>query len=235
MDSLVTELNHLCDSQPFHTGWYLKDLHTGNEANRHGDLVGPSASTRKVSILMTALKEIHEGRLSFEQPVTPDAKYFINNSGCFRYFQTGFTLPLVDHLVMMIIVSDNVSTGVITELVGLDKINAFCQAIGMANTTHRDQIPSAGLTWDHAPDATNATTPNDVGHLLNMMVDGARDEAAAAKLGVTPALCQKAIEIHELAAINQSPAIPDAARRQGRPQDRSRSTQLQRCRHHLPR
>ncbi len=195
MESLVNELNQLCDSQPFHTGWYLKDLQTGKEANRHGDLVGPSASTRKVSILMTALKEINEGRLSFEQPVTPDPKYFQNNSGCFRYFQPGFTLPLIDHLTMMIIVSDNVSTGAITELLGLDKINAYCQSIGMTNTTHRDQIPSSGLTWDHAPDATNATTPNDVGQLLNVMVDGSRDDAAAAKLGVTPALCQKAIEI----------------------------------------
>ena len=41
-------------------------------------------------MLMTALKEI-ERRLSFDQPLTPDPKYQINNSGCFKYFQPGFT------------------------------------------------------------------------------------------------------------------------------------------------
>ena len=34
MNELVQELNRLCDEQPFHTGWYLKDLHSGEEANR---------------------------------------------------------------------------------------------------------------------------------------------------------------------------------------------------------
>jgi beta-lactamase class A len=195
MDELVQTLNRMCDEQPFHTGWYLKDLKSGQEANRHGDLIGPSASTRKVSILMAALKEIHDGRLTFDQPLTPDPKYQKNNSGAFRYFQPGFTLPLADHLTMMIIVSDNVSTGMLVDMIGLDTINAYCQAVGMTNTTHRDNIPSAGLAWDHAPDATNATTPNDVGHLLNQILDGSTDKAAAAKLGVTPELCQRALTI----------------------------------------
>lgn len=195
MDELVRTLNELCDDQPFHTGWYLKDLRTGEEANRDGDLVGPSASTRKVAVLMTALKEINEGRLSFDQPLTPDPKYQINNSGCFKYFQPGFTLPLSDHLTMMIIVSDNVSTGMLVDMIGLDKINDYSHSVGMKNTTHRDNIPSATLPWDHPADATNATTPNDVGLLLDLIVAGSRDERAAAKLGVTSALCQRAIEI----------------------------------------
>lgn len=195
MDDLVQELNRQCDDQPFHTGWYLKNLHTHEEADRFGDLIGPSASTRKVAILMTVLREIHEGRLAFDQPMTPDPKYQINNSGCFRYFQPGFTLPLSDHLVMMIVVSDNVSTGMLVDMLGLDKINEYSRSVGMSNTTHRQNIPSASLAWDHPADATNATTPNDVGRLLAMIVDGSRDEASAKKLGVTQGLCQRAIEI----------------------------------------
>ena len=195
MEELVQTLNQMCDEQPFHTGWYLKDLKSGQEANRFGDLIGPSASTRKIAVLMAALKEIHEGRLTFEQPLTPDPKYQVNNSGCFRFFQPGFTLPLIDHLVMMIIVSDNVSTGMLVDMIGLETINAYSHAVGMKNTTHRDNIPSAGLAWDHAPDATNATTPNDVGLLLDQILAGSQDDAAAGKLGVTPELCRKAIEI----------------------------------------
>jgi beta-lactamase class A len=40
-DTLVHDLNKRCDEQPFHTGWYLKDLRTGATADRHGQVVVP--------------------------------------------------------------------------------------------------------------------------------------------------------------------------------------------------
>src|SRR2546423_6103452 len=81
VEELVRGLNGLCDEQPFHTGWYLKDLRSGQEAHRAGDLVGPSASTRKIAILMAGLKAGYEGRLSLDQPVTIDAKHHDHQSG----------------------------------------------------------------------------------------------------------------------------------------------------------
>ena len=72
---LITDLNKLCDELPFHTGWYLKDLRTGDTAHRNGHVVVPSASTRKIAIMMAALKAVHEGKLTLDQPVTIQAKY----------------------------------------------------------------------------------------------------------------------------------------------------------------
>ena len=43
MHTLVQELNTLCDPLPFHTGWYFKDLRSGDAAHRHGHVVVPSA------------------------------------------------------------------------------------------------------------------------------------------------------------------------------------------------
>ena len=191
----MQRLNALCDEQPFHTGWYLKDLRTGHEADRHGHLVGPSASTRKIAVLMAALKEVNAGRLSLDQPTTIQAKYQDNKSGCFQYLQPGFTIPFRDFLIMMIIVSDNTCTGAVVDMVGLDRINAFSQSAGMDGTMHRDNIPPAGLPWDHPIDATNTTTPADVGHLLDLILQGTSDAGIADELGVTPELCRYAIEI----------------------------------------
>ena len=103
-EALVKSLNDLCDKYPFQTGWYFKDLSTGETADRDGDVVVPSASTRKIAILMTALKAVNEGKLSLDQPIPIQAKYQDNNSGVFQHLQPGFILPLRDHLVMMIIV-----------------------------------------------------------------------------------------------------------------------------------
>ena len=68
--TLENELNQLCDEQPFHTGWYVKNLRTGAVLERHGNAVVPSASTRKIAVMMAALKAVNEGELSLSQPVT---------------------------------------------------------------------------------------------------------------------------------------------------------------------
>ena len=98
MQSLVNKLNDLCDPQPFHVGWYLKDLRAGFEADRNGHVVVPSASTRKISILVAAMKAVNEGRLRLNQPMKIQSKYQNNTSGCFQHLQPGFTIQLRDAL-----------------------------------------------------------------------------------------------------------------------------------------
>ena len=195
LQTLVKELNALCDPMPFHSGWYFKNLHSGDTAHRHGHVVVPSASTRKIAIMMATLKAVNEGKLALEQPVVMQARYQNNDSGCFQHLQPGFTIQLRDALVMMIIVSDNTCTGTVADLVGLEPINALCQAIGMRDTTHRYGIPPGGMAGYRPAEATNATTPADVGLLLDIILQGTHDAAAAARLGCTPSLCQLALDI----------------------------------------
>ncbi len=195
LHALERDLNKLCDEQPFHSGWYLKALRSGETLQRHGHVVVPSASTRKIAIMMTALKAVNEGKLALDQPVTIAAKYQNNDSGCFQHLQPGFVIQLRDALVMMIIVSDNTCTGTVADLVGLAPINALCQSIGMTGTTHRYGIPPAGMAGYLPAAETNATTPADVGHLLEIILQGSTDADAAAKLDCTPELCQLAIDI----------------------------------------
>lgn len=195
LDMLSTDLNKLCDELPFHTGWYLNNLRTGETAHRNGHVVVPSASTRKIAIMMAALKAVHESKLALEQPVTIEAKYQKNDSGCFQFLLPGFTLPLRDVLVMMIIVSDNTCTGTVVDMLGLDPINALCQSIGMRGTTHRYGIPPSGMAGYTPAPETNATTPADVGLLLERILQGSQDPAIAAQLGSTPALCQLGLDI----------------------------------------
>jgi beta-lactamase class A len=194
METLVKQLQNLCDAQPFHTGWYLKNLRTGETAQRHGDVVVPSASTRKIAIMMAALKAVNAGKVALEQPVVIRAKYQNNNSGTFQHLRPGFTIQFRDALVMMIIVSDNTCTGTVVDLIGLEQVNALCRTIGMNGTTHRYGMPPQ-LERDHPVEATNATTPADVGLLLELILQGSRDEDAAARLGCTPALCQLGLDI----------------------------------------
>src|SRR4029434_114094 len=62
MKDLAQQMNTLCDAVLFQTSWYLKDLTTGERVDRLGDTPVPSASTRKISIMMAALKAVHDGK-----------------------------------------------------------------------------------------------------------------------------------------------------------------------------
>src|SRR5881628_3524150 len=73
MRDLVKRLNELCDAAPFQASWYLKDFATGASADRRGDVPVPSASTRKISIMMAALAAVHAGKLALDQKVTSEA------------------------------------------------------------------------------------------------------------------------------------------------------------------
>src|SRR5260370_21936077 len=95
MHDLVKRLNALCEAVPFQASWYLKDLATGARADRLGDVPVPSASTRKISIMMAALAAVHAGNLSLDQRVTIEAKYQHNDSRTFHHLPPAFWLTLL--------------------------------------------------------------------------------------------------------------------------------------------
>ncbi|MCC7367777.1 MAG: serine hydrolase [Chloroflexi bacterium] len=194
MQQIVDELNALCDEQPFVTGWYLKDLQSGDVADRNGDVVFPSASTRKISIMMAALAAVNAGTLRLDDPFSIDKAYQDNNSGTFQFLTPGFTITFRDAITMMIIVSDNTSTGKVVDILGLDAINAYTRRVGMLNSTHRFNIPPK-TGRDHTLEEANTTTPADVGRLLELILQGTTDADVAAKLGVTTDLCRLALDI----------------------------------------
>ena len=194
MRDLAQRLNDLCDALPFQTSWYLKDLTTGATSDRRGDVPVPSASTRKISIMMAALAAVHAGKLSLDQKVTVEAKYQDNDSGTFQHLTPGFWITFRDALVMMIIVSDNTSTGMVVDQVGLETIQRYCESLGMKGTIHRFGIPPR-LGPDHTLDQVTSTTPNDQGRLLELILRGTSDAAVAARLGCTTELVQLGLDI----------------------------------------
>ena len=194
MRDLVVRLNELCDALPFQSSWYVKDMTTGQRADRFGGVPVPSASTRKISIMMAALAAVHAGKLSLDQKVTIDKKYQDNDSGTFQHLTPGFWITFRDALVMMIIVSDNTCTGTVVDLVGLGEIQRWCDAVGMTGTTHRFGIPPK-LGREHTLEQVTTTTPNDQGMLLELIWQGTTDAAVARKLGSTPELCTLGLDI----------------------------------------
>ena len=194
MRDLVKSLNELGDDAEFQVSWYLQDLSSGATANRRGDVAVPSASTRKISIMMAALAAVHAGKLALDQKVTIDARFQDNDSGTFQHLTPGFRITLRDAMVMMIIVSDNTCTGHVVDLVGLANVQRYTEAVGLTGTVHRYGIPPKSGP-DDTLDRVTTTTAHDQGLLLELILKGTTDPAVAARLECTPALCQLGLDI----------------------------------------
>jgi beta-lactamase class A len=201
MDTLVREdlaarLHAICDVQPFVTSWCVRDYRSGLVADRDGAVPVPSASTRKISIMMALLRKAHAGEVDLAEPcvVTEALKHEVA-SGSLRYMSSGLTITLRDAMVQMIILSDNVCTKMVLQRLTLEELNDFCRAAGMVGSTHRFIIPPLGLAWDHPAEAVTTTTPADQVRLLGLIEAGCTDADAAATLGCSPGLCRMAMEI----------------------------------------
>ncbi len=196
MDELIQRLNAICEEQPFITSWSVKDYTFARQAERRGAIAVPSASTRKISIMMALLRKAHAGQVDLNEPctVTEELKHEVA-SGSLRYMTTGLKITLRDAMVQMIILSDNVCTKMVLQRLSLEELNDFCQQAGMVGTTHRFIIPPLGLAYDHPAEAVTTTTPNDQVRLIDLVQAGCTDSDAAAMLGCSTTLCQRAMEV----------------------------------------
>jgi beta-lactamase class A len=95
---------------------------------------------------------------------------------------------------MMIIVSDNTCTGTVVDQVGLENVRRYTEAVGLTGTIHRYGIPPK-TGPDNTLDRITTTTPNDQGLLLEQILKGTTDAAAAARLQCTTALCRLGLDI----------------------------------------
>ena len=171
-------------------------MRSGVQRDRGGATPMPSASTRKVSIMMALLRKAHAGAVDLDEPciVTEALKHEVA-SGTLRYMAPGLTITLRDAMIQMIILSDNVCTKMVLARLSLDELNDFCAAAGMTGTVHRFIIPPLGIAYDHPADAVTTTTADDQVRLLGLIEAGRSDPAVAATIGCSPPLCQFAIDV----------------------------------------
>ncbi|WP_394344620.1 serine hydrolase [Aliirhizobium smilacinae] len=173
----------------------VRNLLTGETFARGAEEETPSASTRKTSIMMAALKAVEEGRLDLDEQITYEARFAEEvASGMFRYLTPGIVISLRDAITGMMVLSDNVCTKMVFERLTLEEVDGYCKSIGMSGTHHRFLIPPLALSPDHALGSVTTTTARDQTFLLQAILDAQTSADAAAKLGCSQALCAYALQ-----------------------------------------
>jgi beta-lactamase class A len=195
LGDLGRQLDALCDERPYRCTWVLRDVREGGHASRGPDDLVPAASTRKVAIMVAALVAVARRELDLEQPVVIDERYRDQvYTGTLQHLSPGLTLPLRDAIALMIMLSDNLSTAHVVDVVGLDAVNRLCEGLGLGSTVHRHALIPA-LPPDHSLDDVNVTSAGDQAALYAALLEGSRDEDAATRIGCGMDLCVLALRL----------------------------------------
>lgn len=203
LTALRQRIQQLTDRYPFAVHWQVCDLATGEHIGHAERQVLGSFSTRKVSVLLACLALVRTQHLSLDDPfvITEELKDGVQ-AGIMRNLSSGLTLSLRDHLAQMMITSDNICTQLVFEAIeqatgdALQWMNDYCAQTGMFDTIHREVFPRSGdMTWHHSIESMTVTSAHDQALLLARLGQGLSDDKVAATLGLTPQLCQLAVEL----------------------------------------
>ncbi|MBM7646184.1 beta-lactamase class A [Scopulibacillus daqui] len=115
-------------------GIAVKHLDTGEEAQINGHELFQTASACKIAILAALFSEAEKGNLKLEERVKITANDLVPGSGVLQKFDSGLEVSVKDLATMMIIVSDNLATDKILELMGKEKVNQFTTSLALHHT-----------------------------------------------------------------------------------------------------
>ena len=163
-------------------GCFIQDAQSGEVLARHQEgKVFKSASLIKTPIMLCALEEVENGNLSLEGKIPVQPCHCVGDEA--PVIQNGGDVPLAVLLEYMITDSNNSATNVLIDLLGMDKINAFSQRIGLRDTLLRRHM----LDFESARQGReNLTSASDMLYLYTLLF---KQEV------LTPFMCETALPI----------------------------------------
>jgi beta-lactamase class A len=169
-------------------GVHVVDLTDGTRFAVRDHLVFPQASAIKIPILVELFRraEVEPGLLARRVEVTDEVR--TGGSGVLRYLSDGGSaLSLEDHAILMILHSDNTSTNVLIDALGMEAVNALSASLGATETLLQRKMirPEASVRGDE-----NLSTPRDAARIM--------ERIAACELPVREAACARVREILEI-------------------------------------
>lgn len=132
--SLSDAVAQAAADHPGRIALYARCLTTGEVVAFGDDGVMPTESAAKTAILLHYEREVDAGRVDPKRRVPVGFRH-VDGSGVLRHLDDGLTLTLDDLACLMIIVSDNVATATLVDVLGgPEPINAMVRRLGCPTT-----------------------------------------------------------------------------------------------------
>lgn len=149
-------------------GFHAIDLTSGDEIGRLEREPFPTASSIKLAILYELFRQADERRVALDAVAPLDRGHVVGGSGILRALGTPH-LSLRDHAVLMMSLSDNTSTNVLIERLGLASIARRLDTHDLGGIRLRRRMMDAAAA---ARGDENVAPPRDLSRLLRMLHEG---------------------------------------------------------------
>jgi len=168
---------------------YARHLRTGQTVAIDPDATVNTASVIKLPILLEAMYQVKERRVSLGDMLSLRKEDQVSGSGVLLLFHTPAAINFETTLVLMITQSDNTAANLVLAHIGRERVNARMQALGFPLTTSIRPIghPDQG---DRRPELK----PFGIGRTTAREMAGVLASVARCDLGDT-ALCARMIDI----------------------------------------
>lgn len=135
-DSLQRSLAPIVAAAPAGTrvAVFVEHLETGETAAFDGDGMYNAASTIKVAIMAAVARAVDAGQLSLEHKVPVRAGDVVPGSGVVRSMEENLPLTINDHAYLMISISDNTTSNILIDQVGIEAVQDICREFATAGT-----------------------------------------------------------------------------------------------------
>jgi len=147
-------------------GFYYENLYSGEIISHKADLPLVAASVIKLPIMTEAFRQIAQEGVDLMTPFTIESKDRLPSCGVLSYLHDGVTLPLIDLVTLMIIVSDNTATNLLIDYLGMDNINRTMAAVGLRGSKLNRKLFQPELS---RLGIQNHVTAKDMGLLLKKL------------------------------------------------------------------
>lgn len=186
---LKREVTAVCKRFRGRMGFYFKDLSTGQAFGYRESERFPSASTIKTVVMIEAFRQIEEGKLKWTDSLSLPPKTSRSESIWAYHLAEGAKLNVEGLVTLMMNVSDNTATVMLSERLGVENIERRLLGWGFKDTACTIRVPASNqrLTRLRQTFANmGVTTPREMGQILELIY---RKRAAS------PAACERMIRI----------------------------------------
>ena len=130
---LTRTLEHIASGLDGVVGYVVTDLTTRQQAAGHLEREAfPTASAIKLAVLYELMKQAEAGTVALDTPAPVNHAQLVGGSGVLQHLKSA-SLSLRDHATLMIMVSDNSSTNIVIQTLGMDKVNARMAGLGLGD------------------------------------------------------------------------------------------------------
>lgn len=124
---ILTQLRQM----PGEIAAYYQDLHTGRCWGWNAELDFPAASVIKVPILLAVFQAAQHGLLSLDQKVQVELRHHVGGAGVLFELHDGIEVTVLDLCRLMIVVSDNVASNFLLDLLPEGAMTQFFTQLSM--------------------------------------------------------------------------------------------------------